>query len=97
VLPAIDLLANVLAAGDLSLQVGPTIGAPLIRQSTGETTRWSYGLQYGATATLAWAFGQNQSRSVGVTVTGGDELFKLDGQRTHAAFVAASIGAGVGF
>jgi hypothetical protein len=98
VVPAVELLGNLLAPGRLSFHIGPVLGAPVVRQtSAGAPTRLSYGVQYGATATLAFAFGSEGDKLIGLSVLGGGETFKLDGLRQHRTTAGASAFAGLAF
>jgi hypothetical protein len=92
-----DVLLPILRFDRFSLQLGPSVGLPMVRQrdDQGGELSSSYGFSYAGVATLnALVFGRT---ALSLTVEGGGEIFRLNGARVHRAAGSALLGAVVGF
>jgi hypothetical protein len=92
--PAIDLLVPALDAGAFALLIGPTAGAPVVRQRGEAGVSYSYGFAYGGMAT---AFARAGALWLSLSATAGGELFRLDGVRVHRLTAGSLLGTGVSF
>jgi hypothetical protein len=94
---SVDFLFPALRASRFSLQLGPSVGLPMVRQrydESGEVSS-SFGFSYGGVATVnALLFGRT---ALSLNVEAGGELFRLNGARVHRAAGSALLGAVVGF
>jgi hypothetical protein len=77
-----DLLLPVFLGNRVSLQIGPTVGVPVVRQRDMRgVVGNSFGLAYGGVVTVgARVFGHT---SLALNLDAGGELFRLDGQVVH--------------
>jgi hypothetical protein len=91
-----DLLLPLWFGRRLSVQVGPTLGMPMVRQRDmrGEVSN-SFGFSYGGVATVSARL--YRSAYLALNLDGGGELFRLDGQLVHRATGSALLGGVVGF
>ncbi|MBN2576351.1 MAG: caspase family protein [Deltaproteobacteria bacterium] len=89
---SVDLLLPVLRVSRFSVGLGPSVGMPIARQEDmfGTVTS-SFGLSYGAALVLnARLYGRTW---LSLSLDGGGEVFRLDGQRVHRATGSALLGA----
>jgi hypothetical protein len=93
---SIDFLLPMYLNPRFSVQVGPSVGVPIVRQRDlrGEVSS-SYGLSYGAT--LAANYQLFRSTALSLNLDAGGEVFRLDGRRVHRAAGGAVLGAVFGF
>jgi hypothetical protein len=93
---SMDLLVPLLSTPRMSIQVGPSVGAPMLRQrdTSGVVTN-SYGFAYGAAVVVSTRlYGRTY---LSLNLDGGGELFRLNGQRVHRATGSALLGGVVAF
>ena len=74
-----------------ALLLGPTVGMPIVRQQdTRYDGTYSFGLNYGGAASAMLR--SYRSTWLVLSAQGGEEVFRLDGQRVQRAFGAVSLG-----
>jgi hypothetical protein len=86
-----DLLLPLLLSSNWVIQVGPSLGVPMVRQRDmyGIVSN-SYGLAYGGAAVVsARLYGRTY---LSLSLDGGGEVFRLDGARVHRATGSALLG-----
>jgi hypothetical protein len=91
-----DLLLPLLISSNWAIQVGPSLGVPMVRQRDmyGIVSN-SYGLAYGGAAVMsARLYGRTY---LSLSLDGGGEVFRLDGARVHRATGSALLGGVVAF
>lgn len=93
---SLDLLLPVLFGNRWSVQIGPSLGLPMVRQRDMlGTVSTSYGFAYGGAAVLsAHLYGRTY---LSLNLDGGGEVFRLAGQRVHRASGSALLGGVVAF
>jgi hypothetical protein len=92
----VDFLLPVLLANRWSIQIGPSLGLPMVRQRDmlGMVST-SYGFAYGGAAVLsAHIYGRTY---LSLNLDGVGEVFRLAGQRVHRASGSALLGGVVAF
>jgi hypothetical protein len=91
----VDLLLPLWQTARFSVQLGPSLGMPIIRQKDMRgTVSSSFGFGYGAALVVnARVYGRT---SLSLSLDGGGEIFRLDGQRVHRAAGGALLGAVLG-
>jgi hypothetical protein len=91
-----DLLFSLLTGPYFSIQLGPTVGLPVVRQRNmvGEVAN-SFGFAYGGVMSLGTRLYERTFLSLTVDV--GGEVFRLDGQAVHRAAGSALLGGIVAF
>jgi hypothetical protein len=93
----VDLLLPLVLSERWTVQVGPSLGVPMVRQRdrNGDGVSNSYGFAYGGAAVVsARLYGRTY---LSLNLDGGGEVFRLDGQRVHRAIGSALMGGVVAF
>ena len=72
------------------LDLGPSVGLPVVRQSTQGQLSSSFGFGYSGVGVLSLRLEERAYLSL--SLEGGGEVFKLDGQRTSRATGNALLG-----
>jgi hypothetical protein len=91
-----DVLFPLLRRSRVSVQLGPSLGVPVVRQrdAIGEVTS-SYGFSYGGVLTVnAHLFGRT---ALSLNLEGGGEIFRFNAERVHRGAGSVLLGAVVGF
>jgi len=93
---AADVLLPIVARSAWALQLGPSVGVPMVRQrDMNGTVSSSFGFAYGAVlVTSAHLYGHTY---LSLDLQGGGEVFRLDGERVHRASGSALLGGVVAF
>jgi hypothetical protein len=93
---SMDLLLPLWFANRWSIQLGPTLGVPMVRQrDTLGGVSTSYGFAYGGAVVVS---AQVYARTyLLLNLDGGGEFFRLDGARVHRATGGALLGGAVAF
>jgi len=91
-----DLLLPLWLGHRFSIQLGPTLGMPMVRQRDMRgVVSSSFGFAYGGVLTLgARLYGRT---SLALNIDAGGELFRLNGQTAHRASGSALLGGTVSF
>jgi hypothetical protein len=91
-----DVLLPLLLRSRYAIQVGPTVGLPMVRQRNmvGEVTS-SFGFAYGGVLALSARLFDRTFLSL--NLEGGGEVFRLDGQAVHRPAGSALLGGMVAF
>ena len=91
-----DLLLPLFLGQRFAVQLGPTLGVPMVRQRNplGEVSN-SFGFAYGGVLTVSARLYDRTSLSL--NLDGGGEIFRLDGQAVHRATGSALLGGMVAF
>jgi Caspase domain len=91
-----DLLLPLLLDWRWSIQLGPTVGVPMLRQRDmfGRVSN-SYGFAYGGAVVVSMHVYARTYLSL--NLDGGGEFFRLDGERVHRATGSALMGGAVAF
>jgi len=92
----VDLLLPLSLSSRWAVQIGPSLGVPMVRQRDliGFVST-SYGFAYGGAAVVsARIYGRTY---LSLNLDGGGEIFRLDGQRVHRATGSALLGGMVAF
>jgi hypothetical protein len=93
----VDLLFPLLVERKLSIELGPSVGLPMVHQSDmTDEVKTSYGFAYGVAATVSMhLYGRT---FVSLNLDGGGEIFRLNGQsREHRLTGSALLGGVVAF
>ena len=92
----VDGLVSLPRLSRVSIQLGPTLGVPMMRQhDTRGVVTSSYGFSYGGVAAVSTRlYGRT---SLSLNLEGGGEIFRLDGQAVHRATGSALLGGVVAF
>ena len=94
---SVDLLLPLVLSDRWAVQMGPSLGVPMVRQRDliGGDVSTSYGFAYGGAAVVsARIYGRTY---LSLNLDGGGEIFRLDGQRVHHATGSALLGGVVAF
>jgi len=93
---SVDLLLPLMLLDRWAVQLGPSLGAPMMRQrDQNSVSSTSYGFAYGGAAVIsAWLYGRTY---LSLNLDGGGEMFRLAGQRVHRATGSALLGGVVAF
>jgi len=93
---SVDFLLPAWLANHFSLQLGPSLGMPMVRQRDMRgLVSTSYGLAYGAAALVSTRVYGRTYLSLGLDA--GGEVFRLNGERVHRATGSALLGGVVAF
>jgi hypothetical protein len=93
---SLDLLLPALMASRLTIELGPTLGMPMVRQRDMRgVVSTSFGFSYGGVAVVSARVYRRSYLSL--SLDGGGEVYRLDGQRVHRATGSALLGALVVF
>lgn len=92
----LDLLVPVLDRRYVLVALGPTVGVPMVRQKDmRDVVGSSFGFQYGAVVTVgAYVSGRT---SLVLSLEGGGEIFRLNGEAVHRPRGSALLGGVVAF
>jgi hypothetical protein len=93
---AADVLLPIVVQPGWAIQIGPSVGVPMVRQRevTGSVSS-SFGFAYGAAmVTSAHLYGHTY---LSLDLQAGGEVFRLDGERVHRASGSALLGGVVAF
>ena len=92
----LDVLLPLLLTPNWAIQVGPSLGVPMVRQQDmRELVSNSYGFAYGGAAVISARIYDRTYLSL--NLDGGGEVFRLDGARVHRATGSALLGGVVAF
>ena len=92
----LDVLLPVWFGHRFSIQLGPSLGVPMVRQrDMRDVVSNSFGFAYGGVVTVgARLYGRT---SLALNLDAGGELFRLDGQTVHRATGSALLGGTIAF